>query len=278
MKDLMKFENKQVRSHWDAEEEKWYFSIVDVIAVLTDSVDPTAYWRKLKQRLKAEGNESVTNCHALKMRAADGKMRMTDVADTEQLLRLIQSVPSPKAEPFKQWLAKVGSQRLDQIQDPELSIQQALQDYRRLGYSDDWINQRLKSIEIRKELTDEWQRTGITDNKDFAVLTNILTKTWSGKTVKEYKQHKGLKKQNLRDNMTSTELILNMLAEASTKDISQANNPNTFNQSMTIAKQGGNVAKVAREELERQTGKSVISSDNAATLRRLTQNTQHDEE
>ncbi len=278
MKDLMKFENKQVRSHWDAEEEKWYFSIVDVIAVLTDSVDPTAYWRKLKQRLKAEGNETVTNCHALKMRAADGKMRMTDVADTEQLLRLIQSVPSPKAEPFKQWLAKVGSQRLDQIQDPELSIQQALQDYRRLGYSDDWINQRLKSIEIRKELTDEWQRTGITDNKDFAVLTNILTKTWSGKTVKEYKQHKGLKKQNLRDNMTSTELILNMLAEASTKDISQANNPNTFDQSMTIAKQGGNVAKVAREELERQTGKSVISSDNAATLRRLTQNTQHDEE
>lgn len=278
MKELMKFENKQVRSHWDAEEEKWYFSIVDVIAVLTDSVDPTAYWRKLKQRLKAEGNETVTNCHALKMRAADGKMRMTDVADTEQLLRLIQSVPSPKAEPFKQWLAKVGSQRLDQIQDPELSIQQALQDYRRLGYSDDWINQRLKSIEIRKELTDEWQRSGITDNKDFAVLTNILTKTWSGKTVKEYKQHKGLKKQNLRDNMTSTELILNMLAEASTKDISQANNPNTFDQSMTIAKQGGNVAKVAREELERQTGKSVISSDNAATLRRLTQNTQHDEE
>ncbi len=278
MKELMKFENKQVRSHWDAEEEKWYFSIVDVIAVLTDSVDPTAYWRKLKQRLKAEGNETVTNCHALKMRAADGKMRMTDVADTEQLLRLIQSVPSPKAEPFKQWLAKVGSQRLDQLQDPELSIQQALQDYRRLGYSDDWINQRLKSIEIRKELTDEWQRTGITDNKDFAVLTNILTKTWSGKTVKEYKQHKGLKKQNLRDNMTSTELILNMLAEASTKDISQANNPNTFDQSMTIAKQGGNVARVAREELERQTGKSVISSDNAATLRRLTQNTQHDEE
>lgn len=275
---MMKFENKQVRSHWDADQEKWYFSVVDVIAVLTDSVDPTAYWRKLKQRLKAEGNQTVKNCHGLKMRAADGKMRMTDVADTEQLLRLIQSVPSPKAEPFKQWLAKVGSQRLDQIQDPELSIQQALQDYRRLGYSDDWINQRLKSIEIRKELTDEWQRTGITDNKDFAILTNVLTKTWSGKTVKEYKEHKGLKKQNLRDNMTSTELILNMLAEASTKDISQANNPKTFNQSKTIAKQGGNVAKVAREELERQTGKSVISSDNAATLRRLTQNTQHDEE
>ena len=281
MRDLMKFENKQVRSHWDADQEKWYFSVVDVIAVLTDSTNyQTArnYWKVLKNRLNNEGNETVTNCNRLKMRAADGKMRMTDVADTEQLLRLIQSVPSPKAEPFKQWLAKVGSQRLDQIQDPELSIQQALQDYRRLGYSDDWINQRLKSIEIRKELTDEWQRTGITDNKDFAILTNVLTKTWSGKTVKEYKEHKGLKKQNLRDNMTSTELILNMLAEASTKDISQATNPNTFNQSMTIAKQGGNVAKVAREELERQTGKSVISSDNAATLRRLTQNTQNDEE
>lgn len=278
MKDLMKFENKQVRSHWDAEEEKWYFSIVDVIAVLTDSPNPRKYWSVLKTRLKKEGSELATNCSQLKMKSADGKYYKTDVADTEQLLRLIQSVPSPKAEPFKQWLAKVGSQRLDQIQDPELSIQQALQDYRRLGYSDDWINQRLKSIEIRKELTDEWQRTGITDNKDFAVLTNILTKTWSGKTVKEYKQHKGLKKQNLRDNMTSTELILNMLAEASTKDISQANNPNTFDQSMTIAKQGGNVAKVAREELERQTGKSVISSDNAATLSRLTQNTQHDEE
>lgn len=281
MRDLMKFENKQVRSHWDADQEKWYFSVVDVIAVLTDSTNyQTArnYWKVLKNRLNNEGNETVTNCNRLKMRAADGKMRMTDVADTEQLLRLIQSVPSPKAEPFKQWLAKVGSQRLDQIQDPELSIQQALQDYRRLGYSDDWINQRLKSIEIRKELTDEWQRTGITDNKDFAILTNVLTKTWSGKTVKEYKEHKGLKKQNLRDNMTSTELILNMLAEASTKDISQANNPKTFNQSKTIAKQGGNVAKVAREELERQTGKSVISSDNAATLRRLTKNTQHDEE
>lgn len=274
----MKFENKQVRSHWDAEEEKWYFSIVDVIAVLTDSPNPRKYWSVLKTRLKKEGSELATNCSQLKMQSADGKYYKTDVADTEQLLRLIQSVPSPKAEPFKQWLAKVGSQRLDQIQDPELSIQQALQDYRRLGYSDDWINQRLKSIEIRKELTDEWQRTGITDNKEFAVLTNILTKTWSGKTVKEYKEHKGLKKQNLRDNMTSTELILNMLAEASTKDISQANNPKTFNQSKTIAKQGGNVAKVAREELERQTGKSVISSDNAATLRRLTQNTQHDEE
>lgn len=269
MSDIQLFENRRIRSHWDSEQEKWYFSIVDVIAVLTDSPNPRRYWSVLKTRLRKEGSELATNCSQLKMQSADGKYYKTDVADTEQLLRLIQSVPSPKAEPFKQWLAKVGSERLDQIQDPELSIQQALQDYRRLGYSDDWINQRLKSIEIRKELTDEWQRTGIKGNKDFAILTNILTKTWSGKTVKEYKEHKGLKKQNLRDNMTSTELILNMLAEASTKDISQANDPKTFNQSKTIAAQGGNVAKVAREELEKQTGKSVISSDNATTLRRL---------
>lgn len=219
MNDIQKFENKQIRSHWDSEQEKWYFSIIDIIAVLTEQTDyQTArnYWKVLKNRLKKEGNETVTNCNRLKMLAIDGKMRLTDVADTEQLLRLIQSVPSPKAEPFKQWLAKVGNQRLDQLQDPELSIHQALHDYRNLGYSDDWINQRLKSIEIRKELTDEWQRVGIEDNKDFAILTNILTRTWSGKTVKEYKAHKGLKKQNLRDNMTSTELILNMLAEAST--------------------------------------------------------------
>lgn len=278
MSNIQLFEDRQVRSHWDAEQEKWYFSIVDVVAILTDSPNPRKYWSVLKTRLKKEGSELATNCSQLKMQSADGKYYKTDVADTEQLLRLIQSVPSPKAEPFKQWLAKVGSQRLDQIQDPELSIQQALQDYRSLGYSDDWINQRLKSIEIRKELTDEWQRTGITDNKEFAILTNILTKTWSGKSVKEYKEYKGLKKQNLRDNMTSTELILNMLAEASTKDISQANNPTTFNQSKTIAKQGGNVAKVARMELEKQTGKSVISSDNATMLRRLSQKNQQDEE
>ena len=281
MKDIHKFENKQVRSHWNAEQEKWYFSIVDVVSILTDQTDYQAarnYWKVLKHRLKKEGNETVTNCNRLKMLTADGKMRLTDVADTEQLLRLIQSVPSPKAEPFKQWLAKVGSERLDQIQDPELSIQQALQDYRRLGYSEDWINQRLKSIEIRKELTDEWLRVGIEDNKDFAILTNILTKAWSGKTVKEYKAHKGLKKQNLRDNMTSTELILNMLAEASTKDISQANDPKDFEQSKIIAKQGGNVAKVAREELEKQIGKSVISSDNATTLRKLTSKPQEDKE
>lgn len=281
MKDIHKFENKQVRSHWNAEQEKWYFSIVDVVSILTDQTDYQAarnYWKVLKHRLKKEGNETVTNCNRLKMLTADGKMRLTDVADTEQLLRLIQSVPSPKAEPFKQWLAKVGSERLDQIEDPELSIQQALQDYRRLGYSEDWINQRLKSIEIRKELTDEWLRVGIEDNKDFAILTNILTKAWSGKTVKEYKAHKGLKKQNLRDNMTSTELILNMLAEASTKDISQANDPKDFEQSKTIAKQGGNVAKVAREELEKQIGKSVISSNNATTLRKLTSKPQEDKE
>ena len=278
MSNIQLFENRQVRSHWDAEQEKWYFSIVDVVAILTDSPNPRKYWSVLKTRLKKEGSELATNCSQLKMQSVDGKYYKTDVADTEQLFRLIQSVPSPKAEPFKQWLAKVGSQRLDQIQDPELSIQQALRDYRNLGYSDDWINQRLKSIEIRKELTDEWQRTGITDNKEFAILTNILTKTWSGKSVKEYKEYKGLKKQNLRDNMTSTELILNMLAEASTKDISQAHNPTTFNQSKTIAKQGGNVAKVARMELEKQTGKSVVSSDNATMLRRLSQKKQQDDE
>lgn len=278
MSKIQLFESRQIRSHWDAEQEKWYFSIVDVVAILTDSPNPRKYWSVLKTRLKKEGSELATNCSQLKMQSVDGKYYKTDVADTEQLLRLIQSVPSPKAEPFKLWLAKVGSLRLDQIQDPELSIQQALQDYRSLGYSEDWINQRLKSIEIRKELTDEWQRTGITDNKEFAILTNILTKTWSGKSVKEYKEYKSLRKQNLRDNMTSTELILNMLAEASTKDISQANNPTTFTQSKTIAKQGGNVAKVARMELEKQTGKNVISSDNATMLRRLSQKKQQDEE
>ena len=278
MSKIQLFENRQIRSHWDAEQEKWFFSIVDVVAILTDSPNPRKYWSVLKTRLKKEGSELATNCSQLKMQSVDGKYYKTDVADTEQLLRLIQSVPSPKAEPFKLWLAKVGSLRLDQIQDPELSIQQALQDYRSLGYSEDWINQRLKSIEIRKELTDEWQRTGITDNKEFAILTNILTKTWSGKSVKEYKEYKSLRKQNLRDNMTSTELILNMLAEASTKDISQANNPTTFTESKRIAKQGGNVAKVARMELEKQTGKSVISSDNATMLRRLSQKKQQDEE
>ena len=257
------FEEQQVRSIWDAEQEKWYISIIDVIAILTESVDANAYWRKLKQRLKEEGNETVTNCHGLKMIAADGKMRMTDVADTEQLFRLIQSIPSPKAEPFKLWLAQVGAERLDEMQDPELSIDRALEQYLKLGYSESWINQRLKSIEIRKELTDEWKKRGLQEGVQFATLTDIITKAWSDKTTKEYKVLKGLKKENLRDNMTNTELILNMLAEASTKDISAATNPKDFKESKEVAKQGGNVAKVARLELEAKTGKKVVSALNA---------------
>jgi hypothetical protein len=257
------FEEKQVRTVWDAAQEKWYISIIDVVSILTESVDPNAYWRKLKQRLKAEGNETVTNCHGLKMLAADGKMRMTDVADTEQLFRLIQSIPSPKAEPFKLWLAQVAAERLDEMQDPELSIDRALEQYLKLGYSENWINQRLKSIEIRKELTDEWKRRGLKEGQQFASLTDIITKAWSEKTTKEYKVLKGLKKENLRDNMTNTELILNMLAEASTKDISSATNPKDFEESKKVAKQGGNVARVARLELEAKTGKKVVTSLNA---------------
>jgi BRO family, N-terminal domain len=257
------FEEKQVRSVWNEEEEKWYISIVDVVAILTESVDPNAYWRKLKQRLKLEGNETVTNCHGLKMLAQDGKMRMTDVSDTEQLFRLIQSIPSPKAEPFKGWLSKVGAERLDEIQDPELSIDRALENYMNLGYSENWINQRLKSIEIRKELTDEWKKRGLKEGQQFATLTDIITKAWSDKTTKEYKMLKGLKKENLRDNMTNTELILNMLAEASTKDISAAVEPKNFNESKKVAKQGGNVAKVAMKELETKTGKKVVTAMNA---------------
>lgn len=260
------FENKQVRTLWDAEKEKWFVSIVDVITILTDSIDPNAYWRKLKQRLKAEGNETVTNCHGLKMLAADGKMRMTDVVDTEQLFRLIQSIPSPKAEPFKLWLAQVAAERLDEMQDPELSIDRALEQYLKLGYSENWINQRLKSIEIRKELTDEWKNRGLKEGIQFATLTDIITKAWSNKSTKEYKVFKGLKKENLRDNMTNTELILNMLAEASTKDISQATNPNDFEESKKVAKQGGNVAKVALKELESKTGKKVVSPLNAKSV------------
>jgi hypothetical protein len=259
------FENKKVRSLWDLEQEKWYFSIVDAIAVLTDSIDSTAYWRKLKQRLKEEGNETVTNCHGLKMQAPDGKMRMTDVADTEQLFRLVQSIPSPKAEPFKLWLAKVAAERLDEMQDPELSIDRALEQYLKLGYSENWINQRLKSIEIRKELTDEWKKRGMKEGTQFATLTDIITKSWSDKTTKEYKILKGLKKENLRDNMTNTELILNMLAEASTKDISQAVSPKNFSENKKVAKQGGNVAKVARRELEAKTGKKVVTALSAKT-------------
>ncbi|KGN98625.1 antirepressor [Porphyromonas macacae] len=257
------FEEKKVRTVWDEEQEKWFFSIVDTIAILTDSIDPTAYWRKLKQRLKAEGNETVTNCHGLKMRAADGKMRLTDVADTEQLFRLIQSIPSPKAEPFKLWIAQVARERLDQMQDPELSIEQAMKDYKCLGYSDNWINQRLKSIEIRKELTDEWKKRGLQEGIQFASLTDIIYKTWAGKTAKEYKQFKGLKKENLRDNMTNTELVLNMLAELSTKRISETTNPETMDEHSDVARQGGEIARNARLELESKTGEQVISPLNA---------------
>ena len=260
------FEEKKVRIIWDDEQEKWFISIIDVVAVLSESVDPNAYWRKLKQRLKQEGNETVTNCHGLKMKAPDGKMRLTDVADTEQLFRLIQSIPSPKAEPFKLWLAQIASERLDEMQDPELTIDRALEQYLQLGYSENWINQRLKSIEIRKELTDEWKKRGLIEGVQFATLTDIISKSWSGKTTKEYKILKGLKKENLRDNMTNTELILNMLAEASTKDISQAVNPVTFEENKKVAKQGGNVAKVAMKELEAKTGKRVVSSLNAKSL------------
>jgi len=257
------FEQKQVRTIWDEEQEKWYFSIVDVVSILTESADGRKYWNKLKQRLKEEGNETVTNCHQLKLSATDGKMRLTDVADTEQLFRLIQSVPSPKAEPFKQWMANVASERLNQMQDPELSIEQAMLDYKRLGYSDNWINQRLKSIEIRKDLTDEWKKRGLLEGQQFATLTDIIYQTWADKTAKEYKQFKGLKKENLRDNMTNKELILNMLAELSTKEISEATEPDSFNEHINVAKQGGQIARNARLELEEKTGKQVVSPLNA---------------
>lgn len=256
------FGSDKIRAVWDDEQEKWYFSVVDVVAVLTESKDfQTArkYWNKLKQRLREEGFESVTNCHQLKMPAADGKMRLTDVADTEQLLRIIQSVPSPKAEPFKMWLAKVGTARLDQMQDPELSIQQAMIDYKRLGYSDNWINQRLKSIEIRKDLTDQWKLHNVEEGVQYATLTDIIYQSWAGRTSKEYKQLKGLKKENLRDNMTNEELVLNMLAELSATSITKAKNPQTLDENKTCAKEGGDVARVAREQLESKTGRSVVS-------------------
>ena len=253
------FENSKVRIVWDDEKEKYFFSIVDVIQVLTDSVDGRKYWNKLKQRLREEGNETVTNCHQLKMTAADGKQRLTDVADTEQILRLIQSIPSKKAEPFKLWLARVGQERLNQLQDPELSIQQAMRDYKRLGYSDNWINQRLKSIEIRKDLTDQWDLHGVHEGQEYATLTDIIYQAWSGQTARSYKKLKGLKKENLRDNMTNEELVLNMLAELSATSITRSENPTTLEQNMDVAARGGKVARVAREELEAQTGKSVVS-------------------
>lgn len=253
------FGNDKIRAVWDDEQEKWYFSVVDVVAVLTESPNPQTYWRVLKKRLKDEGNETVTNCNGLKMPAADGKMRLTDVADTEQLLRIIQSVPSPKAEPFKTWLAKVGAERLDQMQDPELSIQQAMIDYKRLGYSDNWINQRLKSIEIRKDLTDQWKLHNVEEGVQYATLTDIIYQSWAGRTSKEYKKLKGLKKENLRDNMTNEELVLNMLAELSATSITKAKNPQTLDENKTCAKEGGDVARVAREQLESKTGRSVVS-------------------
>lgn len=265
------FEEKKVRTVWDDAEEKWYFSIVDAVAVLTDSPDPRNYWKVLKHRLKKEGNQSVTSCNQLKLPSSDGKYYKTDVADTEQLFRLIQSIPSPKAEPFKLWMAQVAADRLDQMQDPELGIEQALADYKRLGYSDSWINQRLKSIEIRKDLTDEWKRHGLKEGVQFATLTDIIYSTWSGMTAKEYKQFKGLKKENLRDNMTNRELVLNMLAEISTKDISESRNPETFGEHAEVARQGGEIARNARAELEAKTGKPVVTSLNAKTALQLNQ-------
>ena len=259
------FEHKQVRTHWDEEKELWYISVIDVIEVLTGTDRPRKYWNDLKTKLKKEGSELSEKIGQLKMQSSDGKFYKTDVADTEQIFRLIQSIPSPKAEPFKLWLARLASERLDEMQDPEITIDRALEQYMQLGYSENWINQRLKSIEIRKELTDEWKKRGLKEGIQFATLTDIITKAWSGNTTKEYKILKGLKKENLRDNMTNTELILSMLAEASTKDISQTENPETFEESSKIAKRGGNVANVARLELETQTGKKVVTSMNAKT-------------
>lgn len=259
------FEEKQVRTVWDGEQEKWYFSIIDVIAALTGNERPRKYWNDLKTKLQREGSQLSDKIGQLKMRSSDGKWYTTDVADTEQLFRLIQSIPSPKAEPFKLWLAQVASERLDEMADPEITIDRALEQYLRLGYSENWINQRLKSIEVRKELTDEWKKRGMKEGMHFATLTDIITKAWSGNSTKEYKVLKGLKKENLRDNMTNTELILNMLAEASAKDISQATEPESFDDNKEVARQGGNVAKVARLELEARTGKKVVTSLSAKT-------------
>lgn len=265
------FEEKKVRTVWDDETEEWYFSVVDVVSVLTESVDGRKYWNKLKQRLKEEGNQTVTNCHQLKMLSTDGKMRLTDVATTEQLFRLIQSIPSPKAEPFKLWMAQIAKERLDEMQDPELTIKRSMMEYKTLGYSDSWINQRLKSIEIRKELTDEWKRCGLEEGMQFATLTDILYQTWADKTTKEYKRFKGLKKENLRDNMTNKELVLNMLAELSTKEISEVSNPENFDEHKDIARRGGSIAREARIRLEEETGQAVISPQNAKTVLELEQ-------
>lgn len=261
------FEGNQIRRHWDEEKELWYFAVSDVIAVLTESVDPVAYWRKLKERLLKEGgNETVTKCHALKMVASDGKMRLTDAADTETMLRLIQSIPSPNAEPFKLWLARVGYERLEETADPELAINRALKTYLQKGYSKEWINQRLKSIEIRKALTDEWETCGVKEGLEFAILTNEITKAWAGLTTKEYKRLKSLKKENLRDNMTNLELVLNMLAETATTEISQKREPKDLDENKKVAREGGSVAGNARKDIESKTGRKVITSKNAKQL------------
>jgi hypothetical protein len=266
---IVLFHEKQVRRHWDEDKELWYFSIVDIIAVLTDSANSNNYWKVLKYRLKKEGNESVTNCNQLKLESSDGKKYLTDVADTETLLRLIQSIPSSKAEPFKLWLAKVGYERIEETEDPELAIDRAMQIYLKKGYSKDWINQRLKTIEIRRELTDEWQERGVKEGSEFAILTDEITKAWSDRSVKSYKKFKGLKKENLRDNMTNLELVLNMLAETATTEISKKKNPENFHQSKKIAQEGGHVAGTARKEIEQKTGESVVSSKNANKLKSI---------
>ena len=260
------FHEKQIRRHWDEDKKLWYFSVIDVIEILTESINPQAYWRKLKERLKKEGNETVTNCHGLKMKAQDGKLRMTDVLNTENLLRLIQSVPSPKAEPFKLWLAKVGYERIEETEDPELAFERAMRTYLQKGYSKNWINQRLKSIEVRKDLTDEWDERGVKEGLEYAILTNEITKARSGKSVKQYKKFKDLKKQNLRDNMTNLELVLNMLAEAATTEISKEKKPKDFKASKEVAKKGGDIAGKARKDIEKKTGKKVISPNNAKVL------------
>lgn len=260
------FEQKQVRSVWNEEQEKWYFSIIDVIEVLTESPNPQVYWRVLKKRLKEEGNETVTNCNGLKMEAPDGKMRLTDVADTEQLFRLIQSVPSKKAEQFKLWLAHVGKERLDEIEDPEIGIDRLMETYLKKGYTKEWVNQRLKSIEVRKDLTDEWEQCGVKKGQEFAILTDEITKAWSGLSVKEYKQHKDLKKENLRDNMTNLEFVLNMLAEATTTEISKEKQPKGFTESKVIAKQGGTIAGNTRKQIEEKTGKQIVNSNSTKTF------------
>ncbi len=269
---LQLFGDQPIRTAWDNENEEWYFSIVDVVRVLTESKDPNAYWRKLKQRLREEGNQTVTNCHALKMRAHDGKQRATDVATTEQLLRLIQSIPSPKAEPFKMWLAEVGRERIDETIDPELTIDRALETYARLGYSPEWINQRLQTIRARKELTDEWKAHGVQEGREYAILTDEVTKAWSGMTTRRYKDLKGLKKENLRDNMSTLELALNMLAEATTTELTRTQNPQGLTQNQAVAREGGGIAGNARKEIEARTGQPVITSKNAAKLNSLVTN------